>query len=104
MADPLVTVIIATYNKESTLKYAIESVLWQTMPDFELWVIGDGCTDATDALMATYEDTRVNWYNLPQIPGISPNPPMRHYGGQRAPISLISTTMISGSPTIWRCC
>ena len=74
MADPLVTVIIATYNKKSTLKYAVESVLWQTMKDFELWVIGDGCTDGTEELMATFDDPRVNWYNLPQNTGDQSEP------------------------------
>lgn len=74
MPDPLVTVIIATYNKASTLKFAVESVLWQTMKDFELWVIGDGCTDDTEALMTTFDDPRVNWYNLPQNTGDQSEP------------------------------
>jgi glycosyltransferase involved in cell wall biosynthesis len=36
MPSPRVTVIIPTYNWSSVLPYAINSVLAQTMPDFEL--------------------------------------------------------------------
>jgi glycosyltransferase involved in cell wall biosynthesis len=61
---PVVTVIIATYNKKSTLHYAIESVLWQTFDDFECWVIGDCCTDGSEEVVASFNDPRLNWTNL----------------------------------------
>ncbi|MFQ5410366.1 MAG: glycosyltransferase family 2 protein, partial [Anaerolineales bacterium] len=66
---PTVTILIATYNKSSTLRLAVESVLWQTFADFELWVIGDGCTDDTTAVMQRFDDPRVHWYNLPENTG-----------------------------------
>jgi len=44
-AAPRVTVIMATYNWATVLPYSIGSVLDQTFTDFELLVIGDGCTD-----------------------------------------------------------
>lgn len=65
LSSPLVTVLIATYNKSSTLRYAIESVLWQTFEDFELWVVGDGCTDDSEQVVTSFTDPRVNWCNLP---------------------------------------
>lgn len=72
---PLVTVVIATYNRADTLKYAIESVLWQTYENFELWVIGDCCTDHTEMVMQSFRyDPRVNWYNLPQNSGYQSRP------------------------------
>ena len=46
---PLVSIILATYNWPSVLDYAIRTVLWQTFTDFELLVIGDACTDNTEA-------------------------------------------------------
>jgi glycosyltransferase involved in cell wall biosynthesis len=71
---PAVTAIIATYNKCETLRYAIDSVLWQTFDDFELWVIGDACTDGTEELVATYSDPRLHWYNLSENSGYQSGP------------------------------
>jgi glycosyltransferase involved in cell wall biosynthesis len=74
-STPLVTVVIATYNRAETLKYAIESVLWQSFRDFELWVIGDCCTDHTDKVVNSFmHDPRVNWYNLPKNSGYQSKP------------------------------
>ena len=47
------------------LPYAISSVLAQTMPDFELLVVGDGCTDDSEQVVGAVADTRVRWINLP---------------------------------------
>jgi glycosyltransferase involved in cell wall biosynthesis len=60
-----VTVIIPTYNWSSVLPYAIGSVLRQTFRDFELLVVGDGCTDDSADVVASIGDPRVHWINLP---------------------------------------
>jgi len=73
-SNTAVTVLIATYNKSGALRYAIDSVLWQTYTDFELWVIGDGCTDDTAQVVTAYNDPRVHWYNLPQNTGDQSEP------------------------------
>ncbi len=74
-SSPLVTVVIATYNRAETLKYAIESVLWQTYPNFELWVVGDCCTDHTEKVVQSFSsDPRVHWYNLPKNSGYQSKP------------------------------
>jgi glycosyltransferase involved in cell wall biosynthesis len=64
MPTPRVTVIIATYNRSTVLPYAIECVLGQTMRDFELLVIGDGCTDDSEQVVTAIKDPRVRWINL----------------------------------------
>lgn len=63
---PHVTVIIATYNRSEILPYAIGSVLRQTFRDFELLVVGDGCTDDSERVVQSIGDPRVRWINLPQ--------------------------------------
>src|ERR1041385_1945984 len=62
---PRVSVIIPTYNWSSVLRYSIRSALWQTMQDFELIVVGDGCTDDSAEVVASFQDPRVSWHNLP---------------------------------------
>lgn len=66
---PRVTVIIATYNWSSVLPYSIGSALRQTFSDFELLVVGDGCTDDSAQVVAGVGDPRVRWINLPSNSG-----------------------------------
>src|SRR4051812_35283613 len=63
--SPRVTIIIATYNWSNVLPYSIGSVLRQTFADFELLVVGDGCTDDSEKVVASIGDPRVRWINLP---------------------------------------
>jgi glycosyltransferase involved in cell wall biosynthesis len=61
---PRVTVIIPTYNWSTVLPYSIGSVLAQTYADFELLVIGDGCTDDSEQVVRAIADPRVRWINI----------------------------------------
>jgi glycosyltransferase involved in cell wall biosynthesis len=54
---PLVSVILPTYNRASTLERAIQSVLNQTFTDFELIIIDDGSTDNTDLILGKYAES-----------------------------------------------
>lgn len=63
---PRVTVILATYNWSEVLPFSIGSVLRQTFRDFELLVVGDGCTDDSEQVVAAIGDPRVRWINLPE--------------------------------------
>ena len=49
-----VSVIIPTYNRESLLSYAIDSVLQQTEPASEVIVIDDGSEDNTETMVRRY--------------------------------------------------
>jgi glycosyltransferase involved in cell wall biosynthesis len=66
---PLVSIVIATYNWSSVLRYAIESVLRQSYSNWELIVVGDGCTDDSEAVVRSFADPRIRWTNLPENTG-----------------------------------
>lgn len=51
MKDPMVSVIIPTYNRVLLLKQALDSVFLQTFRDFEIIVADDGSTDGTDVFL-----------------------------------------------------
>jgi glycosyltransferase involved in cell wall biosynthesis len=73
-APPAVTVIIATYNRSEVLPFAIGSVLDQTFEDFELLVVGDGCTDDSAKVVESIGDPRLRWINLASNSGHQSTP------------------------------
>ncbi len=52
--NPLVSVIIPTFNRGWVLREAIDSVLAQDFKDFELIVVDDGSTDNTGPILDSY--------------------------------------------------
>jgi glycosyltransferase involved in cell wall biosynthesis len=54
MSRPAVSVVIPTYNYARFLPRALDSVLRQTVQDFEILLIDDGSTDDTPAVVAPY--------------------------------------------------
>ena len=72
---PRTSVIMPVYNTASTVIAAIESVLAQTDPDFELLVMIDGSPDDSAQLIAAYlqqnPDERVRMFDNPENQGPS---------------------------------
>ncbi|MHA8051652.1 glycosyltransferase family 2 protein [Aquirufa sp. ROCK-SH2] len=55
-SNPLISVIIPTYNRINVVGNAIKSVLNQTYSNIELIVVDDGSTDGTQKLIATFPE------------------------------------------------
>lgn len=55
----LFSVVIPTFNRLPFLQKAIDSVLSQSYPHFELIVVDDGSTDGTSKLLSSYTDNRL---------------------------------------------
>ena len=67
--EPLVSVIIPVYNRENTLKRAIDSVLNQTYKNIELIIVDDASTDSSLQLAQEYLKDGVKVLTLPQNVG-----------------------------------
>ena len=48
---PLISVVMSVYNCERYVAQAVESILAQTLPDFEFLIIDDGSTDKTPEIL-----------------------------------------------------
>ena len=69
----LVSIIMPVYNGEDYLPDAVESILKQTYPHWELLLIDDGSTDQSQALARAYgeRDKRISCISLPQNGGVA---------------------------------
>lgn len=59
--NPFFSIVIPTYNRASTLKLTLDSVVAQTYTDFEVLVMDDGSTDNTEAVVESYLDPRIRY-------------------------------------------
>ncbi len=87
-AAPRVTVIIPTYNWSSVLSYSIGSVQRQSFRDWELLVVGDGCTDDSERVVTSVGDPRIRFNNLPENTGHQSGP--NNEGARQARGELIA--------------
>src|SRR5947208_1991791 len=61
---PKISVVMPVWNGEEFVGAAIESILTQTFPDFELIIVDDGSTDATPEFVGSYDDSRLKYHRL----------------------------------------
>lgn len=79
---PAVSVIIPAYNQGRYLHQAIQSVLDQTYPDFEIVVVNDGSTDNTREVVHRFSDPRMCYvYQENQGLSAARNTGIRHATG-----------------------
>lgn len=58
-ASPFFSVVVPIYNKEKYLHKTITSILNQTFQDFELILVLDPSTDASEAIVRSFTDQRI---------------------------------------------
>jgi glycosyltransferase involved in cell wall biosynthesis len=69
--SPLVSVAMPVYNAENYLVKAIDSVLNQTYPHFELIIVNDASSDRSKEIIHSYSDPRIRYIENPVNLGIS---------------------------------
>ncbi len=79
--QPIFSVITPTYNRVFILWRAIQSVLNQIYPFFELLIIDDASTDKTEKLVKQFSDPRIRYFKLKKNIGASA---ARNYGLKKA--------------------
>ncbi|MCP3684367.1 MAG: glycosyltransferase [bacterium] len=62
--NPLVSVVVPTFNRRNRIKLAMESLLDQTYDNFEVIVVDDGSKDGTHREVAEWmkKDSRIKYY------------------------------------------
>lgn len=95
MQDTMVSIVLPTYNRAYILGRAVESVLNQTYPYFELILVDDGSTDSTQELIENYQDERICYYKLDENGGQSR---ARNFGIEHARYEYIA---FEDSDDIW---
>ena len=71
MRSPLVSVLMPTMNAGLYVSEAVESILSQTLSDFELLVVDGGSTDGTLDVLSRYRDERLRVLPAPSA-GLAP--------------------------------
>ncbi|MBR6940130.1 MAG: glycosyltransferase family 2 protein, partial [Clostridia bacterium] len=69
----LISIIMAAYNAEKTIGYAIDSVLCQTYKNFELIIVNDCSEDNTESIVQSYaaKDNRIKLISNEKNLGVS---------------------------------
>jgi len=61
--NPLISVVMSVYNGEAFLEEAINSVLNQSLTNFEFIIINDGSTDSSLKIIKSFTDSRIKIIN-----------------------------------------
>ncbi|WP_066377738.1 MULTISPECIES: glycosyltransferase family 2 protein [unclassified Anabaena] len=72
-SEPLVSVIIPTYNRAEYLKQAIASAVKQTYHNIEI-IVSDNCSpESPQAIVESFQDSRIKFWRHPENMGMLPN-------------------------------
>ncbi|MER8410653.1 MULTISPECIES: glycosyltransferase [unclassified Mesorhizobium] len=68
VSKPRFSILMPTHSRVDVIGVAIQSVLDQTVEDFELLVVGDGCAAGTAEVVEASHDSRIRFFDLPKAP------------------------------------
>lgn len=71
MLQPLVSVIMPVYNREKYIGAAIESILNQTISNFELIIVDDNSTDCSLKKIKSFKDKRIKVFKNEKNLGVA---------------------------------
>lgn len=61
-AEPVVSVVIPTFNRAHLIARSLRSVLAQTFTAYEVLVVDDGSSDNTEAVVRSLDDARIRYF------------------------------------------
>ncbi|MEO5357367.1 MAG: glycosyltransferase [Nitrospirae bacterium YQR-1] len=59
--NPLISIVIPTYNRGELIKETLESVLSQTYQNFEVIIVDDYSEDATESIVKNFKENRIRF-------------------------------------------
>jgi glycosyltransferase involved in cell wall biosynthesis len=82
--NPLVSIIIPTYNRAEELKRALQSVFGQTFTDWEVVVVDNHSIDNTDSLIESFNDPKIRLFKIHNegVIAASRNLGLKHASGE----------------------
>jgi len=73
LPEPLVSVVIPTYNRPEYLQQAIASAVKQTYQNIEI-IVSDNCSpESPQAIIESFHDSRIRFWRHPENIGMLPN-------------------------------
>lgn len=84
MKQPLISIIIPTYNRAHCIEVALQSLVDQTYATWECLVVDDGSTDTGEVVISNWvrRDTRFQYYTRNRLPKGAPT--CRNIGLEKA--------------------
>ena len=82
--NPLVSIIIPTYNRAEDLKRALQSVFDQTFTDWEVLVVDNHSIDETDSVIRSFNDPKIKLFKVHNegVVAVSRNLGLKHALGE----------------------
>ncbi|HEX8656567.1 MAG TPA: glycosyltransferase family A protein, partial [Hymenobacter sp.] len=63
-SQPLVTIVALCHNHAPFVREALDSILQQTYPNVEVWLVDDASTDGSPTILREYATQNPTWHLL----------------------------------------